>query len=82
MLERRLEDDYYTLTLREAESQEELISYDTRQLFEALNENPSPQEELSFQVENDEASFEIIVRSLDQAESYYHAEFYLFIDIK
>ena len=82
VLERRLEDDYYTLTLREAESQEELISYDTRQLFEALNENPNPQEELSFQVENDEASFEIIVRSLDQAESYYHAEFYLFIDIK
>lgn len=82
VLERRLADDYYTLTLREAESQEELISYDTRQLFEALNENPNPQEELSFQVENDEASFEIIVRSLDQAESYYHAEFYLFIDIK
>lgn len=82
LLERKLENDYYTLILREAESQEELISYDTREIFEALRDTPSPQEEISFQVENDQARFDIFVRSLDQTNDFYYAEFYLFIDIK
>lgn len=82
LLERKFEDDYYLLSLKEAESQKELITYDTRELFEALSGSPTLQGELIFQEENDEAALELVIRSLDQTNDFYYADFYLFIDIK
>lgn len=90
LFEQVLADDYYQFILRNGAG-EELISYNTKDIFDDIfGESSEPEykevsldsEDATFTVENDEVTLKIMLLSLENTPDFYNGEFDLLIDIK
>ena len=89
-LEKRLADEYYVLTVKDAAG-EELIAYDTREIYDTIFEQAATSgfdkgnltvEDATITIENDQIRMNILVNSLERTPDFTGGDLYLFIEFK
>ena len=89
-LEKRLDDEYYILTLKDAAGQE-LIAYNTREVYDTIFEQSATSgfdkgnltvEDATITIENDQIRMNILVNSLERTPDFTGGDLYLFIEFK
>ena len=89
-LEKRLDDEYYILTLKDAAGQE-LIAYNTREVYDTIFEQSPTSgfdkgnltiEDATITTENDRIRMTILVNSLERMPDFVGGDLYLFIEFK
>lgn len=89
-LEKRLDGEYYILTLKDAAGQE-LISYNTREAYDTIFEEATTSgfdkgnltvEDATITTENDQIRMNILVNSLERTPDFTGGDLYLFIEFK
>ncbi len=89
-LEKRLDDEYYILTLKDAAGQE-LIAYNTREAYDTIFEQSATSgfdkgnltvEDATITTENDQIRMNILVNSLERTPDFTGGDLYLFIEFK
>ena len=89
-LEKRLDDEYYILTLKDAAGQE-LIAYNTREVYDTIFEQSATSgfdkgnltiEDATVITENDRIRMNILVNSLERTPNFVGGDLYLFIEFK
>ena len=88
---KQLDGDYVTITLLD-ENDEELIRFDTEEVFTSIlesygvnyegNNNELTVEKATFTQENDQVKMTILANSIDAYDSQYNADIYVFLKVK
>ncbi len=89
-LEKRLDDEYYILIVKDAAG-EELIAYNTREVYDTIFEQAATSgfdkgnltiEDATITTENDQIRMNILVNSLERTPDFTGGDLYLFIEFK
>lgn len=90
LLEKKIVDDYYVLTLKDAAG-DELLAYDTKELYDVIFEEATTSgfdkgnltiEDATITTENDRIRMTILVNSLERMPDFVGGDLYLFIEFK
>ncbi len=90
LLEKKIVDDYYVLTLKDAAG-DELLAYDTKELYDVIFDEAATSgfdkgnltvEDATITTENDQIRMNILVNSLERTADFTGGDLYLFIEFK